>query len=68
MAVKEIRRTADGWTGRQAFRDKRTGALHQWVEVRLTIEEHRITKYFPTTVPFEECVYGYMEYYFREAA
>jgi len=65
VAVKEIHREGDTWVGLQAFRNKSTGALCTWVSIELTVRENRVDKYFPTTVPFNECVYGYTETYFR---
>jgi len=65
VAVKEIHREGDGWAALQAFRDRSTGDNPRWVPIKLAIKGDKVTKSFPTSEPFDACIYGYVQFYFR---
>jgi hypothetical protein len=65
VAVKAIRRVDNGWVGLQAIRKILTGHLVDWQPIRLAIGERVVVKYFPSTVPAVQLVYGHVERYHR---
>lgn len=65
VAVRDIRRTGNHWIGMQAFRDFNTGTATEWTEITLEFQRDRVIKHFPTYIPREILVHGYIEVYDR---
>jgi hypothetical protein len=65
VTIRDIEKSDGRWLGWHAFRDKQTGNLSEWVKIQLSIEQDKITKYFPSSVPGYLLFYGHIEFWYR---
>lgn len=68
IAVGQVSRIGSSGSGMQAFRNRTTGALSNWVPIVLIFKDNVITKLFPGQVSSDVLVYGHIERYFRQPA
>lgn len=65
LTIKEINCVGGKWYGLQAFRNRHTGVLSEWISIELQISETKIIKYFPKNLPPSTLTNGYIEHYYR---